>query len=1398
MTRTLFSVMLTIMLACAIPVFGQTQTAQTKKQSLPEQPGFVLQDGTVYTVDKTMTLDGNSTGGFINGLAVAENATVTLYIPSGVTLTVYGQDADGQHGAGAGIYVPSTSTLYITGEGSLIAQGGNGANGGAGTDGGDGNVSGQTAHSGAGGDGGYGGGGAAAAIGGNGGDGGGTTSGAISMDSRRGTGGANGLPALPTSTDYNGKNGVSGTTMGNVYILGKVTVQTTAGVSGLKGGSAGVHGTAKSKNNKGENWGGGGGAGAGGGAGIGASFGIGGGGAGAGGGAAGGSGAADSNTTKNFSSQDSNAKGNASSATGYGEGAVNGDICDDSTNPRDNGGVNATDFLRFGGYGGSLGGKAGAQGDNGAVYVEANSETDLTGATIGNKVVMSVAAEETALSALNVDIKLNFLNDGNPTSGVLKAKFGEPYEQLPNALIPTRPGYDFVGYFTQAVGGDQVFQNDGTPATTGARCLYVQGENPTLYAHWILSTYTITWKYDYYSVDAGGIVSIPESERSYQANVIIRLTDGTTHNMLMENPKKTQTEYTHTVTLREVLSDEIFNKVVAVEKVVPVEIGSTNKVLMTLDYVSESSAKIFYDPTRYMVKWNVSVNTPTTEKPEYIILTVKRGITNDTADGDIPTDGDYAEDANIFRELRIRKNADGKYSGSAVLKYEQDASNAFHYSVSVVGVRDDSGHEYMFPTAVSSKGETDGIMYCSKPSEQNPNPSRNIDEIKLTVNLKQLTFNPNGGTLNDGSPEDIWAPTGTEVALKSGETSYPYTATRLNYNFEGWATTKTTTVGLDNITLSSDQTVYAVFMDRTPPTITFGDYTRNGTGNNYRVPVTISDAVSTQNVVYYTVFDTNPGDTDIDWGTQKGKTSKKAEVVNIDFTSTSVVYVHVKAVDESGNAAIASKEIKVDSEAPVIRAYPNVDSFCAVGDKGVDVDVIDNVGITDCQVKPNTGVTITSTVNTLYSIKLPKSTSYSTEYTITATDAAGNKTERTITIYAAHDWTNGTDIAATEPTETSEGYYRYKKCAHCSHIILLRGNSQNEIDITNESQRGAWIIPAGAVMLMEPFNGDYDIVDYDTYINTALTKTNTVTSATQVRLSKDTQIANSGQATLVEPNRAIDLELNGHGILLPNGTPTPGNVTGNGKVTILLTDNGTIPYTNKSTVTSTSPIRYDRYFSSVQSCNWQSLFIPVDFTYTENEDYELAKLIDNDKVTMNEGAAEGSFVLRIQTLTYNTPCTKNTSYFIRSKKKADEGKTIKVSITAKSEYLPAAKAWADDSNNASGSFTFSGGTQFDSPVSGEGGKANFWVMLNNGTMWWAAEGQTQRPYRWVIQPTGTAPANIRFVMVEKDETDIKDVEAVAGKNAANEVYTLDGRKLRSADNLSRGIYIINGKKVFIK
>ena len=79
-----------------------------------------------YHVDKDVTYY-NSSGG--SGLTIAENATVYIYISEGVTLTATGGNASGKTGAGAGIELPASSTLYLMGKGTVKATGGRAANG---------------------------------------------------------------------------------------------------------------------------------------------------------------------------------------------------------------------------------------------------------------------------------------------------------------------------------------------------------------------------------------------------------------------------------------------------------------------------------------------------------------------------------------------------------------------------------------------------------------------------------------------------------------------------------------------------------------------------------------------------------------------------------------------------------------------------------------------------------------------------------------------------------------------------------------------------------------------------------------------------------------------------------------------------------------------------------------------------------------------------------------------------------------------------------------------------------------------------------------------------------------------------------------------------------------------
>ena len=214
---------------------------------------FALVIGVAEALGQTREL----TGGTINTVTPAEgentvtlNETlvipttggpVTIYIPAGVTLDITGANAGdggtGQDGTpsvtnaagGSGgtaampaISVPLGATLIITGEGTLIAKGGNGGAGGNGGNGESGKANAVNDFAGAGGGGGGGGGGAAAAIGGAGGNGGAGANGAkYTEDALIGS-------SYGVSGDL-GNAGSNGIAMGNVYIVGNVHVSTQGG-----------------------------------------------------------------------------------------------------------------------------------------------------------------------------------------------------------------------------------------------------------------------------------------------------------------------------------------------------------------------------------------------------------------------------------------------------------------------------------------------------------------------------------------------------------------------------------------------------------------------------------------------------------------------------------------------------------------------------------------------------------------------------------------------------------------------------------------------------------------------------------------------------------------------------------------------------------------------------------------------------------------------------------------------------------------------------------------------------------------------------------------------------------------------------------------------------------------
>ncbi len=236
--------------------FGQiaTSTGAWTHITAGSTTGFELADDYYYVSENlTFTNTLNSGNGQGSGMYVRAGKEVRLYIPAGVTLTTIGANADGTTGAGAGILLPSGSTLHILGGGTLVATGGNAANGGAGGNGGNANkdneddpltwIVGEYIYAGVGGWGGNGGGGAGAGIGTAGGNGG---AGGIQI-----TADSEYVPQTEAKDDEGwqpddapgipGNPGESGTSaeqeMGTLYIQSTITTD-------IKGGNAGVGGAA--------------------------------------------------------------------------------------------------------------------------------------------------------------------------------------------------------------------------------------------------------------------------------------------------------------------------------------------------------------------------------------------------------------------------------------------------------------------------------------------------------------------------------------------------------------------------------------------------------------------------------------------------------------------------------------------------------------------------------------------------------------------------------------------------------------------------------------------------------------------------------------------------------------------------------------------------------------------------------------------------------------------------------------------------------------------------------------------------------------------------------------------------------------------------------------------------
>ena len=510
MNRVLSAVAVAIFSAC---VLSWQLHAGVVNITQGSTSGYTMTDGNTYVIQNSVSFSNISAGG--SGMSVEDGATVVLYVPVGVTLTAIGANGSGRIGGGAGIHVPETATLVITGEGAVNATGGNAGDGEDGEDGANGGsikcgygycpTGGSygaygSGSSGGGGSGGCGGGGAGAGVGGFGGCGGNGGAGGVARVVK-------GLSLRDFSKNgnsgYSGENGVDGSGMGECYVIGRIRAAVFSGESG-KGGNSGKSGDwvyyfyDRSSGNDYHFATSGGGGGGGGGAGKSPSCSIGGGGASGGGGGGGGSGATAARDDDYYDKYPLiNAHGGggtggssdiAPGETGVAKEKTRGGYYQPST---------GSDFFKIYYYGGDggTGGAAGAEGGAGALYVSptttVNVERDKLSATT------HPAAQYT----------ITFNANGGQYSTPDESLTATLGCELPDCIpTPTRSGYLFDGWMM--ISGEEYYDASGTKRISS----YPMACDVILYAKWHLDDYYTAMTpepvpYTYFSVNYPSILS---------------------------------------------------------------------------------------------------------------------------------------------------------------------------------------------------------------------------------------------------------------------------------------------------------------------------------------------------------------------------------------------------------------------------------------------------------------------------------------------------------------------------------------------------------------------------------------------------------------------------------------------------------------------------------------------------------------------------------------------------------------------------------------------------------------------------------------------------------------------------------------------------------------------------
>jgi len=139
-------------------------------------------------------------------------------------------------------------------------------------------------------------------------------------------------------------------------------------------------------------------------------------------------------------------------------------------------------------------------GDFWTIVASNQGGTTISG-TVHTQLAYSISVKK--IGPIDTPVTVSFdLCGGTGTTSNLSVKYGD---SLPAAVVPTRFGYDFVGYFDAAEGGTKYYDSSAQGVRTWNKSV-----DATLYAQWTSKTYQIT-----YSPGALGVGSVQYATKTH-------------------------------------------------------------------------------------------------------------------------------------------------------------------------------------------------------------------------------------------------------------------------------------------------------------------------------------------------------------------------------------------------------------------------------------------------------------------------------------------------------------------------------------------------------------------------------------------------------------------------------------------------------------------------------------------------------------------------------------------------------------------------------------------------------------------------------------------------------------------------------------------------------------------